>query len=465
MTKTPEDRPKRPWRDTIEGVTVAIVLAVFLKYFIIEAYKIPSGSMQPTLMGNPESGVSDRILVDKLSFHARDPRRFEVIVFRHPLQQSMNMIKRLVGLPGEELKIEGGDLWVREEGEADYRILRRPRTVQESMWKEVGCAGGWRPLSGTEGWTVREDEVRARGDGGVRFPEYGSSVKNGYGDGYPAMIARALARKPREAGRINVGDLRLDCRVEALAGCTGVTLELQEGARRYLFKLPGPAAGEEEAPTIGVEGLELEPAEAASPWRLPAGEAVRVIAQNLDDRLELRIGGREVASLEVEPNRNQQSAVLLRARGEGADFRKVRLFRDVHYLSDSEKSGYQSHWKIPEGYYVVLGDNTLDSADARDWRATRYRTRSGEVIRGNLRTGENPVAWPRENPREHFFVDQFGERHVLEPEEARPLGRPETGIMVPRELITGRAVLVFWPMFVWRGLFDMDWVNRLQWIR
>jgi len=87
------------------------------------------------------------------------------------------------------------------------------------------------------------------------------------------------------------------------------------------------------------------------------------------------------------------------------------------------------------------------------------------VIRGNLRTGENPVAWPRENPREHFFVDQFGERHVLEPEEARPLGRPETGIMVPRELITGRAVLVFWPMFVWRGLFDMDWVNRLQWIR
>ena len=95
MTKKHERR-HTPWRDNIEAMTVAIIMAVVLKYFIVEAYKIPTGSMQPTLMGQPfdqnrdgrvDGGVFDRILVDKLSYHFRDPERWEIAVFRYPLEE------------------------------------------------------------------------------------------------------------------------------------------------------------------------------------------------------------------------------------------------------------------------------------------------------------------------------------------------------------------------------------------
>ena len=74
-------KKNRPWRDNIEAFTVSIIVIVLFKYFILEAYKIPTGSMQPTLFGwkNEEGGgIYDRILVDKASYHWREPERFEV---------------------------------------------------------------------------------------------------------------------------------------------------------------------------------------------------------------------------------------------------------------------------------------------------------------------------------------------------------------------------------------------------
>ena len=126
---------RRPWRDNIEAITMAIIMAVLLKYFVIEAYKIPTGSMQPTLMGNDETGIHDRILVDKLSFHVRDPKRYEVVVFKYPLDRSKNFIKRIVGMPSEWLKVRNGDLWTRPDAESPYTILRRPKPVQKTAFK------------------------------------------------------------------------------------------------------------------------------------------------------------------------------------------------------------------------------------------------------------------------------------------------------------------------------------------
>src|SRR6185436_4416241 len=126
-----------PWRDNIEAFAVAVIMAVVLKYFILEAYKIPTGSMQPTLMGNDETGIFDRVLVDKLSFHFRDPQRFEVATFKYPLDRSKNFIKRIVGMPDEQLWISHGDLWVRKRETEPWKILRRPRPVQRETWKAL----------------------------------------------------------------------------------------------------------------------------------------------------------------------------------------------------------------------------------------------------------------------------------------------------------------------------------------
>ena len=71
MTK--KEQPHR-WRENIEALTMAVVIALLFKSFILEVSKIPSGSMQPTLMGSPETSIFDRVLVDKLSFPLPRPR-------------------------------------------------------------------------------------------------------------------------------------------------------------------------------------------------------------------------------------------------------------------------------------------------------------------------------------------------------------------------------------------------------
>src|SRR5262245_53729182 len=66
--------PGRVLVENIESLGIAIVMALVLKYFLIEAYKIPTGSMQPTIMGSPQ--VSDRVLVNKYIYLLSEPQRF-----------------------------------------------------------------------------------------------------------------------------------------------------------------------------------------------------------------------------------------------------------------------------------------------------------------------------------------------------------------------------------------------------
>ena len=91
--------------DWVETIVVALVLALIIRAFFLQVFWIPSGSMEPTL------DINDRIVVNKVSFHFRDPRRLEVVVFRQvesadPTKK--DLIKRLVGLPGERLELKNG---------------------------------------------------------------------------------------------------------------------------------------------------------------------------------------------------------------------------------------------------------------------------------------------------------------------------------------------------------------------
>jgi signal peptidase I len=95
--------------DWAETIVVALVLALIIRAFFLQVFWIPSGSMEPTL------GISDRIVVDKVSYHFRQPRRLEVIVFRAvelPGSEKKDLIKRLVGLPGETLQLKDGVLHI-----------------------------------------------------------------------------------------------------------------------------------------------------------------------------------------------------------------------------------------------------------------------------------------------------------------------------------------------------------------
>lgn len=115
-------------REYVESMVAAILIAAFIRIFVLAAYKIPTGSMVPTL----KSG--DFIFAYKLSygfpipFSGGDrwwstlPNRGDVIVFRYPGNESVNYVKRVVGLPGDRIAIKNKKLLVNEK-EAAYESV------------------------------------------------------------------------------------------------------------------------------------------------------------------------------------------------------------------------------------------------------------------------------------------------------------------------------------------------------
>lgn len=91
--------------DWTETIVVALVLALIIRAFFLQVFWIPSGSMEPTF------DINDRIVVNKVAYFFRPPKRLEVIVFRQVAPADVpkkDLIKRLVGLPGETLELKNG---------------------------------------------------------------------------------------------------------------------------------------------------------------------------------------------------------------------------------------------------------------------------------------------------------------------------------------------------------------------
>jgi signal peptidase I len=93
------EKRKSLTREYVEAIAVALILALMIRTFVVQAFRIPSGSMIPTLL------VGDQILVDKMAYHFRKPKRGDVIVFKFPGDESRDFIKRIIGLPGEKLEV------------------------------------------------------------------------------------------------------------------------------------------------------------------------------------------------------------------------------------------------------------------------------------------------------------------------------------------------------------------------
>lgn len=95
--------------DWAETIVVAFVMALIIRAFFLQVFWIPSSSMEPTL------DIQDRIVVNKVAFHFRKPRRQEIVVFRQVAQKGVpkrDLIKRVMGLPGETLMIKDGVVYI-----------------------------------------------------------------------------------------------------------------------------------------------------------------------------------------------------------------------------------------------------------------------------------------------------------------------------------------------------------------
>ena len=123
-----DEKTKSAVRENIEAVLIAIIIAMFIRTFIIQAFKIPSGSMENTLL------IGDHILVNKFIYGVRlpfvnktiipvkTPDRGDVVVFIYKNNPSQDFIKRVIGVPGDELQIINKKVYVNGQPVPDKHV-------------------------------------------------------------------------------------------------------------------------------------------------------------------------------------------------------------------------------------------------------------------------------------------------------------------------------------------------------
>jgi signal peptidase I len=189
---------------TCENWIFAFIVAMAIRHFALEAFRIPTASMEPMLYGDPAFLKGDNVLVDKLLFRFTGPKRWGVTVFQFPIPEIegpgdaypaidaygkrldkpllrplmyRNFVKRAVALPGDTFFIAGGDIYLRQP-DGKFAVSRKPPEIQEAMWQEIyrhDAQPGYLPWQADGGAAVSADGgnlsmVLHDGDG-VRFTQ------------------------------------------------------------------------------------------------------------------------------------------------------------------------------------------------------------------------------------------------------------------------------------------------------
>ncbi|MDL1963085.1 MAG: signal peptidase I [Deltaproteobacteria bacterium] len=132
--------PKSRLRENIEALVLAIVLALFIRAFIVQAFKIPSGSMKDTLQ------IGDHILANKFIYGVKlpyfnitiipykKPQRGDIVIFKFPQDPKKDFIKRTIGIQGDIIEIRNKEVYVNKKRlEHDYAIYTDLHIIPESM--------------------------------------------------------------------------------------------------------------------------------------------------------------------------------------------------------------------------------------------------------------------------------------------------------------------------------------------
>jgi signal peptidase I len=119
MATTPTFK-KSTAREYTESIIIAVILALFIRTWVVQAFKIPTGSMEINLL------IGDHLLVDKFAFAPTlssferkflpisQIKRGDVIVFKYPQEPDRDFIKRVIGLPGEKLEMKRKDVYIND---------------------------------------------------------------------------------------------------------------------------------------------------------------------------------------------------------------------------------------------------------------------------------------------------------------------------------------------------------------
>jgi signal peptidase I len=119
-------REKSVIRQYTEAFLIAILLALVIRTFVVQAFKIPSGSMLPTLQ------IGDHLLVNKFLYWFTDPQRGDVIVFKFPQDEGRDFIKRVIALPGDKVEVRGKRVYVNDKPVQESYAVHLDPSMQEN---------------------------------------------------------------------------------------------------------------------------------------------------------------------------------------------------------------------------------------------------------------------------------------------------------------------------------------------
>ena len=480
--------PKRKDRaaeiaNTFEWLITAFILAFVFRAFVMEAFRIPTGSMADTLRGAhirlrcPECGYKhqrgfvprvfglppdtvppgriplrsvkcpscgclqknerfkpvqvkvdngDRILVLKCLYQFFEPKRWDVIVFKNPINPAENYIKRLIGLPGDKIEIIDGDLYVNDQ------IARKPYMVQREHWmpiydndfqpvnpnKSIFNHAKWQnPFSVSESqWRIKEDNPTCfvLDTPGTQEPstmKYGGASANSFRSTY----AYNDSLRPDDSPVCS--DLRVRMYVDARQKDNRVGVAL--GKYGVLYRGQVDMSGNMSITRITGRGEETLKTHSLTPPALNA--PTQLSFSNVDHRLILQFGSETLeydlngTARSLEGDRTVLPEVQIFGSGQLA-LTHVALFRDTHYTgargSLASRATEGKPFQLNDDEFFVLGDNSPNSQDGRWWERPHAASR-----------GQEP---------------------------------PRAGV-VPRDYLVGKAMLVYWP-----SGFEFPWPKQVQ---
>jgi signal peptidase I len=429
-------------RQTAELLVLLCLGLLLVGTFSAEAYIVPTGSMAPTLLGMhraykcpnchavfvvgvddqeqysevacPDCGQrgldgapsvecgGDRVLVEKFLYQFRRPRRWEVAVFHFPGETSQAYVKRVIGLPGESLRIIDGDVFVNNriarKSLAEIRATRilvhdsrregrdpsfSPRWLIQSATREGASRSGWRrqdgrflhaAVAGTDpppcDWLAYRhwDPVRSR---------YGP-VCDFYG--YNGV-------EPRQYNQVK--DLALAARMRLSDSVRSIALALRSGTDEFVVKIPIAEPGSIE---LLRNDRRIPLANCRNPFQDKAvtQKDIEVEAAVFDRRVQVAIDGRLIFDPydydDLGPKRlGSENPVALGVVGGSVEVSDLRIYRDVYYTSSllntpRHPHGMFSTVRMGADDYFVLGDNSPVSNDSRFWA-------EGPVVKGSMFVG------------------------------------------------------------------------------